>query len=298
MVEEEIESFEKSKNRIMSYEITASSINCEGDDYEPNDTKAKAYPYKNVKVITESISFPAQLYTLGMRSASLHSKDDVDWYYVDYKKGDELFVDLRNIGMQNWTIELYYSVDGKGYKTYPKESVFKDKPERYFTFTVKETGRIYIKIYSQGDWSSESYYYFYVGKHKNNEFQIKDMATMGNTKILGTSYSTPYILDLTNAVPADAIINELYLTNDFAGKGCNTLDKKIYTSKKRYTNTSKTGNEKINISSSNNEKLAQVWFICGRCGCSYNTDSGLIWTPRLNATFTCTMGPYPGNEIN
>ena len=281
-----------------SESISTFSTSNSGDNYEPNNSRETAYPYKNTKTITDTISFDAQLYTLGMKNATLHSKEDQDWYYLDVKKGDELFIDLRNIGMQNWRIEIFYTENGKSYRRYAKEEVFAGKPEVYYTYTITETQRMYIKIYTLGDWNGESYYYFYVGPHTNVKYKIKNY-NIGSTVITNDKYSTPMMLNLKKAVPPNSYITELAITNDFSSGSCRCLDKKIYTtSKNSYKNANGTGNEEINLYSSKLD-LSKIWYVSGKCGClKYPDIYNVTWAPRLNASFYCTMGPYPGNDIN
>ena len=93
-----------------------STYSTEPDNCEPNDTIVTAYPYSKVPVVTSKVTSKNDFYSLGMKHAGLHSKEDEDWFYTELQSGQEYFVDLRNVGKTNWFISLYYfNEDGTGY---------------------------------------------------------------------------------------------------------------------------------------------------------------------------------------
>ena len=85
-----------------------STYSTEPDNCEPNDTIVTAYPYSKVPVVTSKVTSKNDFYSLGMKHAGLHSKEDEDWFYTELQSGQEYFVDLRNVGKTNWFISLYY----------------------------------------------------------------------------------------------------------------------------------------------------------------------------------------------
>ena len=58
--------------------------------------------------MTSKVTSKNDFYSLGMKHAGLHSKEDEDWFYTELQSGQEYFVDLRNVGKTNWFISLYY----------------------------------------------------------------------------------------------------------------------------------------------------------------------------------------------
>lgn len=118
-----------------------STYSTEPDDCEPNDTIVTAYPYSKVPVVTSKVTSKNDFYSLGMKHAGLHSKEDEDWFYTELQSGQEYFVDLRNVGKTNWFISLYYfNEDGTGYyyTTDPSQkSVYEKNQKNIFTLQQK-----------------------------------------------------------------------------------------------------------------------------------------------------------------
>lgn len=265
------------------------------DSYEPNDSPNTAYPYNSVSTITSSLSAPNDLYTLGMKSSNLHSPTDEDWYTVSLQAGTDYFVDLRNIGMRNCFIELYYlRADGTAYfyTTNPVlKPIYQNRAERYFYFTAEDTGTFYIRINNGNDWVDSMNYFFYVGP-TIQYFNITNLPTFGNTQIMGTAYKT-YTCDLRSIAPADTVLTSLSLTNNFVeGTPCYELDKRVSAGGKSYYNSAGTGSENINNVSG--AELGQLWTIGGKCARGVDV---CRWSAYMNGRFACIMAPYPGNEL-
>lgn len=264
------------------------------DEYEPNDTWLTAKPYDSVEVITPQLTTKNQLYTLGMRSASLHSDTDVDWYTTDMESGETYFVDIRNVGSRNVYIEVYYVYPDNTatvWSTDPSiNSVFAKRPEKYFYFKPEISGTYYIRVASGGDWSADMMnYFFYVGPAIQT-FRIVNMPTYGNVQITG-SYRT-YTCDLTGtAVPAQTAIINLSISSKFPqGKVCSEVESYMRAGGKTYyASTSGT------VSGINNVSLGQSWTIGGKCK---DGSHFTYWSAVLNGSFACIMEPYPGNEID
>lgn len=267
-----------------------------GDDYEPNNTPETAFPYEQVNKLKTQVTSKYDLFSLGMRNASLHSADDVDWFSVNLTAGETYFVDLRNIGKTNWYIELYY-FDGAGsgyyYTTDPAERpVYEKWQEKYFYFTAEDTGTYYIRIANGGEWSSDLYYFFYVGP-AIQFFDIVDMPTYDSVQIFGSDYKT-YTCDLRNAVPPTTEIVNLSMADKFwYGETCMEIEKYMSTGGAKYSNRRGGGSDTIN--SISGVSLGQLWTIGGRCakGIHFST-----WAGVLNGRFGCVMAPYPGNELS
>lgn len=268
----------------------------EPDECEPNDTITTAYPYDRVPVITPALTNKIDLYWLGMRSAGLHSEEDEDWYYVNLTAGEDYFVDIRNVGLRNWYIELYYiRSDGTGYyyTTNPEEEpVYEKKPEKYFYFTAQDTGRYYIKIANGGDWANKLNYFFYVGPAIQT-FDIVDMPTYGGVQFLGNTYKT-YVCDLNGIVPAQTAIVNLSMSDSItSGNKCTEIEKYMMAGGKRYSNDS--GGQSDVIRNITGASLGQVWTIGARCAKNLHLTT---WSGVLNGRFVCIMEPYPGNELS
>lgn len=273
----------------------ATSITTEAaskDNYEPNDTVDTAYPYEKVNTISTKIKNTNSLFTLGMKNASLDSATDVDWYSIYLTEGQQYFMDLRNIGGQDWYIELYYYYSGGKTGDYYSYSTNKEKYngrlEKYIYFTAKETGTYYIKVASKGEWKSSLYYYFYVGPVWQ-EFEIENLATGGNVW-LSSSYAT-YSFDLRNAVPKNTKIIELSLADKYiSGTSCSNMSKCLTAGGRSYYNT--VGREQIN--GIKGASLGQLWKISARCTSGTHRAK---WSARMNGRVSCKMAPFPGNEI-
>lgn len=266
------------------------------DDCEPNDSKLMAYPYDRVPVVKDKMTSEYDLDRLGYRHAGLHSESDVDWYYVNLKAGEECFADLRNIGKTNWYIEVYHydaSGDVDFYETTNPEmkSKFTNKPEKYFYFIPKTTGKYYIRITNGGDWSSEMHYFFYVGPVKQ-EFDIVDMP-IGAVKIWGSNYQT-FTCDLRgSAVPKNSRIINLSIKDSFPlGKECREVEKYMRAGGMTYYSPS--GGSIDTISGISGVSLGQLWTVGGRCARNNHITQ---WSAKLNGRFSCEMAPYPGNEV-
>lgn len=260
------------------------------DNYEPNDTKETAYSYGSVNTISTKITNTNSLFDLGMKNASLHSATDVDWYSIYLVEGQQYFMDLRNIGGQDWYIELYYyDSEGEVKESHStNQDKYDGKAEKYQYFTAQHTGTYYIKIASKGEWESSLYYYFYVGPVWE-EFEIENLATEGNIWV-GANYST-YSFDLRNAVPKQTKIIELSLSDSFISSAtCSNMSKRLTAGGRSYYNT--VGREQINGISG--ASLGQVWKISACCASGAHRTQ---WSARMNGRFSCKMAPFPGNEI-
>ncbi len=260
---------------------------------EDNETRETAYSYYSVKTITASISDRSDLYTLGMKTASLEDADDIDWYKVNLNK-EPCFMDLRNIGMHNWTITAYH-FDASGNmddKIEPDPVKFDHAPERYVSFTPLYNGTYYVCITNGGDWVDKVNYYFYVGA-KQRTFQITNFPTRAEIWLTGSSYNLAF-LNLNGVFPNGATAKSLSLTNEFSSKPrCSEVDKRISCDfKNYYYNSRGTGSEDIGVYDHPN--LNNTWIIGGKC--HYGFTEG-CWNPSLNGWFECDMQPYPGNEI-
>lgn len=254
------------------------------DSYEPNDTKATAYPYSNIAVMNKNISMEASLYTLGLKTANLTTADDVDWYKVNLTKGTAIFADLRNLGTANYNMRVYFTAaDGTERYYSTEQEVFNGRPEKYLRFSAQITGTYYVKIYSLGD-AGTSNYYFYIGPKLNQKYGISNLC-MNSVQMWGTSYQGSFT-NLEKFFPVTAKIDTLSILNRVAGKKVN-IDKMVRIGGK----TCYSGGE--TITGLNGVALNQVIYIGGK------TANGTIydWTPTLNGSFTCEMAPYPGNEV-
>ena len=266
------------------------------DACEPNDTISTAYPYDRVPITTPALTSKTDLFWLGMRTAGLHSEEDEDWYYVNLTAGETYFVDIRNVGLRNWYIELYYfNADGTGYyyTTDPEEnSVYEKKPEKYFYFEAEDTGRYYIKINNGGDWANKLNYYFYVGPAIQT-FDIVNMPTYDGVQFLGNTYKT-YVCNLKGIVPAETAIVNLSLTDNItSGDKCTEIEKYMMAGGKTYYNAS--GGTSDVIRNINGVSLGQVWRIGARCAKNLHLTN---WSGVLNGRFVCIMEPFPGNELS
>lgn len=264
------------------------------DVTEPNDTMENAYPYNQLPIVNSEITGLYDLFGLGMRHASLDSEEDVDWYKVNLTAGVEYFVDLRNIGKTNWYIELYYyNSDGElsvFETTNPEiETKFEKWQEKYFDYTAEYTGTYYIKICNGGDWSDTLDYFFYVGPKKQT-FNIVNMSTNNMVQFIGSTYKT-YYFDLSGtALPKDATVINLSITDSFPkGSTCSEVQKYMSTGLKTYYATSSG-----TVSGIAGQPLGQVWILGARC---QNGTHSTYWRGILNGRIECEMAPYPGNEI-
>ncbi len=265
------------------------------DEYEPNDTWLTAKPYDSVEVITPQLTSRHELYTLGMRTAGLHSDTDVDWYTTRMESGETYFVDIRNVGSRNVFIEVYYVYPDNTatvWSTDPSiNSVFAKQPEKYFYFQPEISGTYYIRVASGGDWSADMMnYFFYVGPAIQT-FRIVNMPTYGSVQIWGDDYRT-YTCNLTGtAVPAQTAIINLSISNKFPqGKECSEVMGYMRAGGKTYY-TSSSGA----VSGITQAPLGQSWTIGGKCK---NGSHFTYWTAVMNGSFACIMAPYPGNEID
>lgn len=263
------------------------------DRYETNDTWLTAKPYANVAVVTSQLSARNDLYTLGMRTANLHSETDEDWYTTKLEAGETYFVDIRNVGLTNVFIEVYYVYPDKTatvYSTDPNyHSVFTKKAEKYFYFEPEITGTYYIRVANGGDWSEDMQnYLFFVGPAIQT-FNIVDLPTNGSVKIWGDDYRT-YSCNMAGVVPSQTAIQYMSISNNFPqGNVCPEVESYMQAGGRKYYSSSGSVNGIENVS------LGQSWTIGGRCKRgSHNT----YWSAVLNGRFMCIMEPYPGNELD
>jgi len=267
------------------------------DAGEPNDTVSDAYPYSSMPEIQTTLTSKWDLYRLGMRTANFHTADDEDWYYANFTSGVTYFVDLRNVGSTNCYIEIYFlGSDNNWYfaTTDPSyNSVYANKPEKYFYIQAPTSTTYYIRVSSNGEGASLSMnYFFYVGPAEQT-FDIVNMPTYNNVQLLGTGYKT-YTLDLTGtAVPPVTEIINLYMADSFpSGGSCTEVDKYMSAGGNTYYNTAGTGSSTIN--NINGASLGQLWTIGAKC---HNNMHSVRWTGVLSGRFRCLMAPYPGNEL-
>lgn len=261
---------------------------------EPNDTINTAYPYDKVPYAREKLTSKYDLYSLGMRTASLQLATDEDWYSIRLTAGETYFMDLRNVGLTNWFIELYYiQPDGNGYfySTSPEYlPVFEKRPEKYLYFVAENTGTFYIRINNGGTWASQMNYFFYVGPSVQY-FDIENMPTYGNALLFTNN---TYVCDLREAVPKDTAILNLSITDSFiSGTACSEVDKWLSAGGKTYRNTSGTGSPIINNISG--ASLGQLWTVGAKCARGVHNSK---WSGKINGRFACVMRPYPGNEVS
>ena len=234
---------------------------------------------------------------LGYRHAGLHSATDEDWYYTNLKAGEECFVDIHNIGISNWFIEVYHynaSGDVDFYKTTDpaQDSKFVKKTEKYFYFTPATTGKYYIRVANGDDWSANyMHYYFYAGP-THQTYVIKDMP-IGAVKIWGTNYQT-FTCDLRGkAVPKNSKIISASITDSFPlGTSCNEVEKYMSAGGVRYYSPS--GGRLDTINGISGASLGQLWTIGGKCARGSHMTQ---WSAKLNGKFECDMAPYPGREL-
>ena len=274
-----------------------STYSTEPDDCEPNDTIVTAYPYSKVPVVTSKVTSKNDFYSLGMKHAGLHSKEDEDWFYTELQSGQEYFVDLRNVGKTNWFISLYYfNEDGTGYyyTTDPSQkSVYEKKPEKYFYFTAEDTGKYYIRICNGNDWDDNMHYFFYVGP-SIQYFDIVDFKTYGGTQLYANGYQT-YGLDLIGGgTPEITAIVNMSIKDTFPdGKKCLEVEKYMSAGGKTYYSAA--GGDSDVIQNIKGASLGQLWTIGGRCAKGTHFT---YWSAELNGRFGCVMAPYPGNELS
>lgn len=265
------------------------------DRWESNDTPDTAYPYSKIPTNCTSISTKADLYRLGMKEGTFHNETDEDWYTVTLTKGETYFVDIRNVGLTNNFIELYYpSSDGNVYyySTNPsEESLYEKKPEKYFYITAPETCTYFIRINNGGDWTGYKAYFFYVGPFIQT-YRISDYP-IGGGFYFTDDYET-VSLNLSGVVPKYTSIVNMSITDSFPkGNPCTEVDKymKVFGGK-TYYNTSGTGSSTINNISG--ASLGELWIIGAKCSKNRHVTQ---WTGSLNGSFQCRMAPYPGNEL-
>ncbi len=273
-------------------QVTATS---NPDRWESNDSLEAAYPYSKIPTSCTSISTKTDLFRLGMKEGSLHNETDEDWYSVNLMAGETYFVDLRNVGLSNCFIEVYFeSSDGNRYyyTTNPeKKPIYSKKSEKYFYFEAEETCKYYIRINNGGDWTGYKPYYFYVGSAIQT-FRISDYPVGGF--YLSGNYET-LSLNLNNSiVPKNTSIVNMSITDNFTkGNPCSEVDKYMRVfGGKTYYNTSGTGSSTINNISG--VSLGGIWTVGAKCARNRHVTQ---WSGALNGTFQCIMEPYPGNEL-
>lgn len=281
-------------NSLMSESNGVQPYGADTDAGELNNTIDAASPYNSVPYVKSKLTSKYDLYGLGMRTASLQSETDEDWYSVRLTAGETYFVDLRNVGLTDWFISLYYiRADGSGYfyTTNPEDMpVFSKKAEKYFYFDAEDTGTYYIRINNGGDWKNQMNYFFYVGP-AIQEFDIEDMPTYG-TALLFTDNT--YVCDLREAVQKNTAIVNLSIKDSFiSGTECNEVDKWMSAGGKTYRNTSGTGSPAIN--NITGASLGQLWTIGAKCARGGHNSK---WSGKISGRFVCIMEPYPGNEVS
>lgn len=266
------------------------------DSWESNDSLDTAYPYSRIPTGCTSISTKTDLYRLGMKAGTLHNETDEDWYSITLTAGKRYFVDIRNVGLTNNFIELYYfSSDGNKYyyTTDPsKKPIYAKKPEKYFYITAPETCTYFIRINNGGDWTGHKAYYFYVGPEVQT-FGISHYPIGGGFYLSG-NYQT-VSLSLSGVVPEKTSIINMSITDNFVkGNPCPEVDKYMRVfGGKTYYNTSGTGSSTINNISG--VSLGGLWIIGAKCARNLHASQ---WSGYLNGSFQCIMAPHPGNELN
>ena len=266
---------------------TLSTYSLSADAYEPNDTPETAYNYDLMPELE------GHLFNTGFKSANLHTVEDEDWYYTNLSAGVKYFLDLRNIGStRGFNISLFYiNDDGTiDYLSSIGDEKFEDRPEKYYYVTPNKSGKYYVCITGDGVNVSSMYYFFYIG---NSQRTFTYTGSVGGVQILGPSYPTGTVLDLTGVVPKKSIVINMSLSNEFSGMKCSECQKRVVTANgKAYYSSSSGGTDILNISKQ--EYLDQKWTVSGRCAKGHVT----YWTPKMTAMYLCTMQPYPGNEVD
>lgn len=111
-----------------------------------NHTKETAFPYSNLPEMAAT-----DLYLLGMKSGELRTPEQEDWYTVNLTAGKRYFIDIRNMGVQDWIIEVRnYTADGGYYYWTTDKEKFNNSSERYMYIRPDTSGTHYIRIYSKG----------------------------------------------------------------------------------------------------------------------------------------------------
>lgn len=258
------------------------------DPYEPNDTVQTAYNYN---LIPEMNGY---LYNMGFKNASLHTINDEDWYYTTLTAGNIYFLDLRNIGSDDFNISLFhFNDDGTfDYITSVGDTRFTNRPEKYYYFQPDKSGTYYVCITGNGTTTTSLNYFFYIGDVQRT-FTYTNSIGVG-VPVFGNTYQTGKLLNLTGTVvPYDSIVLSMAFSNDFSGEECTECQKRIIASDGSvYYSSSAGGTDILNIA--NRQYLDQIWTISARCT---NGAHVTTWTPRITARYSCIMQPYPGNEI-
>lgn len=279
-------------NTIVSYD-NSNDIEYDPDPYESNDTKDTAYPYSQVNMLT------GNAYVDGYRNASLHSVDDVDWYYLYLTAGTICFVDLRNLSPQrDWNIEVRRYNDDGSYRQWAisDENIGEQQGgyEKFFYFTPDITDKYYVLVTGDGV-PYNIYYFMYCGPAdrtvtKTSEYPIGQMKIYGGifTSFIEFDGTQPYLY------PAHAKIESLALSNDQNGGYCSKIRKKITANSTGVSYTNTAGNTTIN--GIQGRKISQTWRVQGWCACG-GSHSTATWTPKITVKYSYTMGPLPDNSV-
>lgn len=276
----------------IDYEINAYSSTAElqatssyKDDYENNDTFENAYNYSWTKPVSTVLRSRGQLYSLGMRTGGLYSSEDEDWFKADYRSGETVFVDLRNIGKKNINIALYDQNKRELWNSV-NDSRFEGRPEKYYDFYVYKTGTYYIKIYTLGD-LPEPNYYFYFGLKDNQKFEYR--IQMQGSQISQSNTFSKRETDFKAIFPDSAKALDMTLTPRIGKLQLTEMTIKINSSS--YTTKDMDG-RLMNI------RGANLYGVCTVDGKLPVGNTGIAYySPVCSGYFTCSMDPYPGNKL-
>lgn len=276
----------------IDYEINAYSSTAElqatssyKDDYENNDTFENAYNYSWTKPVSTVLRSRGQLYSLGMRTGGLYSSEDEDWFKADYRSGETVFVDLRNIGHKNINIALFDQEKNILWDS-NNDLKFEGRPEKYFDFHVRKTGTYYIKIYTLGD-LPEPNYYFYFGLKNNQKFEYR-VQMQGSQISQDKTFSTRET-DFTAIFPKSAKAASMFLSPKIGNIQLTEMTIRI--NRIPYTTKDMDG-RLMGISGANlyGNCTVEGRLPVGNTGIAY-------YAPVCSGFFTCSMEPYPGNEL-
>ncbi|SDI52175.1 hypothetical protein SAMN05421493_11717 [Pseudobutyrivibrio sp. 49] len=275
-------------NEYFDYTIDAVQSNSTFvDNYEDNDTMAKAYDYSRTEPVSTTIRAAGSLYSLGMRTGGLYSASDEDWFKARYSSGDRIFIDLRNIGKKNINIALYNSSGSEIWDS-KKISKFNGCPEKYYNYYVPSTDTYYIKIYTLGD-LPEPNYYFYFGLKENQKFNYR-IQMEASTITPSTTISTG-TTDFRNFFPRSASAINMTLTPYIiTSSGLVRLQEMaVEINGQQYSTRDEDGRIPIGGADLYGRCSLEGRLQSGRCGIA-------SWAPQAYGSFRCDMAPYPGNE--
>lgn len=133
-------------------DISSNAKVYEPDPYEPNNSRATAYPYENTKVITGVHPFNE-----GYRSAGCHIEGDEDFFSITLAARYTYDVILKNLFDQDRHIYIWAKNDNGTWSRYKYAHQQTGQPEHWH-FTATYTGTYYIQIAGGGP---EIMYFFF-----------------------------------------------------------------------------------------------------------------------------------------